>query len=178
MENLFNKLKSKYISNDIFDYIEDDNFKLKLFYYSKYFQNKLNLNLSYCYKNYLDKLDFDFNNYLYKDENQYKKDILTKEYGNFISKNKLDKAKFGNIVYEVINNQVEVNEEKKINIDSPLFEIISKTKDFDKYYTIYLSQKNIDECKLKNDYALIFNKLNTSNIKYSSIYYILMKKQN
>ena len=53
-----------------------------------------------------------------------------------------------------------------INIDSPLFEILSKTKYFDKIYTIYISTKIIDEYKLKDDYIIRFKNLNNSNIKY------------
>ena len=64
--------------------------------------------------------------------------------------------------------------EKLINIDSPLFEIVSKASNIEKSYTIYsiyISQKNIDEYKLKNDYIKFFDKMNKSNIKYSSIFY-------
>ena len=67
----------------------------------------------------------------------------------------MDKEKFEKILYEIINNQnitKKENMEKYINIDSPLFEILSKTKYFDKKYTIALSLKNIDEYKLKDNY--------------------------
>ena len=59
----------------------------------------------------------------------------------------------------------------KIDIDSPLFEIISKTKNFENNYTIYISQKYFDEFKLKEQYIQFFNKLNKLDVKYSSIYY-------
>ena len=154
MENqkIIHKIKSKYILKHILNYIEDQNFQLKLFFHSKYFQIKLDINLLYCYKKYLDELSFDLNKYLYKEEDEYKKDILTKEFKNFILNNNLDKEKFIKILFEVIINQNEEDEENYINIDSPLFEIITKKKDFSKLYAIYISQKNIDEYKLKDEY--------------------------
>ena len=44
---------------------------------------------------------------------------------------------------------------------------MSKTKTFGKY-TIYISLG----CKLKEDYIILFNKLNKSNIHYTSICYL------
>ena len=111
------------------------------------------------------------NKYLYKDEKEYEKDILKKEYDNFILDNYLNKEKFEKIIYEIINNQNEMNEKEYVNIDSPLFGIISKTKDFDKNYIIYISQKNIDEYNLKDNYIIRFNNLNNSKGEYRSIKY-------
>ena len=169
---MIHKIKSKYILKNILNYIENKNFQLKLFFHSKYFQTKLEINLLSCYKKYLDELGFDFKRYLYKEEDEYEKDILTKQFNDFILKNNLDKEKFNKILYEVIKNQNDKDEEKYINIDSPLFEIISKIKDFGKLYTIYISQKNMDEYKLKDEYIKMFKKLNDSKIIYLSIFYI------
>ena len=49
MENqdLFKKIKSAYILKNIFNYIKDNNLKLKLFIHSKLFQNKLDLTIIY-----------------------------------------------------------------------------------------------------------------------------------
>ena len=57
-----------------------------------------------------------------------------------------------------------------------MFEIISKIEDYDKAFTIYISQKNIDEYKLKDDYIMLFKKWNDSKFIYSSIYYIYNDK--
>ena len=149
---MISEIKSKYVLLHIYDFIKDKNFAHKLIFYSKKYQNKLDINYSYCYEKYLDELHFDLNDFLYTDENKYKKDILKKEYDNFIIKNKLNKDKFEKIIYEVINNKNEKDEKYFINIDSPLFEILSKTKVFDKIFTIYISQNNIDEYKLKDEY--------------------------
>ena len=55
MENkgTINEIKSKYILKNIFNYIQNKNYKTKLFFYSKYFRKKLNINYSLCYQKYL-----------------------------------------------------------------------------------------------------------------------------
>ena len=188
-QKMIDQLKSKYVVNHLFEYIPDTNFPLKIFYYSKTLKNKLDINLSYCYNKYLSSLSFDLNKYLINDGDGPEKDILAKEYDNFVSSNGLKKEKFANILYEVIadenekekkkkekekeNNETsEENKDKYINVDSPLFEIVSKVKDFDNTYTIYISQKYIDNFNLKDDYLKIFQNLNNSNKSYSSIYYV------
>ena len=179
-EGIIYKIKSKYIMENIFNYIKDNNFQLKLFIYSKYYQNKLSIRLINYKEKYVNKIGFNLENYLHLEQGDCQKDILKIKYDDFILDNKLDKEKFGEIIYEVLENKKikEINEddvnifdETLINIESPLFEIISKTKIFEKNFTIYISQKNIDENKLKNDYIKLFDKLNKSNIKYSSIFY-------
>ena len=45
--SILNQIKSIYVLNNIFQYIEYDNFKLKLFFYSKAFKLKLNLEYNY-----------------------------------------------------------------------------------------------------------------------------------
>ena len=173
---MINQIKSKYILNHINNFIEDNYFWQKLFAYSKCFKNKLDIDYSYAYENFFTKIKFDLNRYLYKDETKYEKDKLREEYDKFILENKLNKEQFEKIIYEVINNKKQMNEEHYINIDSPLFDILSKTEFFDKNYIIYISQKNIDECKLLYDYIILFNKINNLNIKYSSISFVFYKK--
>ena len=105
---------------------------------------------------------------------------MAKEYNNFIEINKFNKEKLGKILSEIFEDIIETKETKKenyINIESPLFGIISKIKDFGTYYIIYISQKKIDEYLLKEDYKILFNKLNNSNLKYSSIYYVFNEKE-
>ena len=111
---------------NLFNYTPDKNIERNLFCYSKYFQNKLDINFFYCYSKYLEAIGFDLNDYLYEDEEYYQKGILSKEYNNFLSKNQLNKNKFEKVLYEVINTKDEMNREEReeyINIDSPLFEI-------------------------------------------------------
>ena len=171
---MISQIKSKYIIKQIFNYIKDKNMELKLFSYSKYLQNRLSLKYYICYKKYLDEIKFDLNKYLYREEEKYnEKEILKKEYNILISKNNINKENFEKILYEVINHE---KEKYFINIDSPLLEIISKINDFDKYFTLYISQKNIDKYKLKDKYRKIIEKLNYTNTKYSSIVYIFNKR--
>ena len=46
---MIHKIKSKYILKHILNYIEGKNFQLKLFFHSKYFQTKLEINLLSCF---------------------------------------------------------------------------------------------------------------------------------
>ena len=169
------EIKSKYILKDIFNYIPDTYLKLRLFAYSKYFHNKLELNYLYYYKRYLEKIDFAFNKCLFQSEEEYVKGKLKKEFDTFISNNKLNIENFEKNTLEYINSQAGKLKQKYISIDSPIFEILSKEKGFIITLTIYISQKQIDIFKLKNDYILAFKKLNNKNIKYISIYYVFDK---
>ena len=181
-QRLIYKIKSPYIITSIFNYVLDNNFTMKLFIYSKSFQNKLNLNLIGLKEKYLLKIGFDISKYLYIEQNKYKKDFLTIKYNNFLIENKNDKEGFEKIICDILENKKSknINEEgyeTLINIDSPLFEIISITKNFENNYILYISQKNIDEYKLIDDYKKIFDKLNKSNIKYSSIFFSFHDKK-
>ena len=188
MENqdLINKIKSKYIFKYIFSFIKDSNFKLKLFIHSKSYQNLFELKKISYIEAFLKKIGFNLNNYLCAKIKDI--DNLNKNYQNFLLKNKLHKEEFENILNEILTNKEtedmdEASKKKDYNkltdIDSPLFELISKTKNFEKY-TIIISQENIEDIddKLKEDFIILFNKLNKSNINYSTISYLFndMKK--
>ena len=181
-EELINNIKSKHILHYILNYIEDKNFKYKLFLYSKKLQIKYDVKLIVLKENYLKKLKFDFDKYLYIEPNLFQKDILSKEYNNFLIEKKLDKERIENILYEIFEKKEikDIDEEdvdkikdheKLINIESPLFMILSKTRNFGKIFTIYISQKIIDKHKLKDEYKKFFDKLNKLNIEYESIFY-------
>ena len=132
-------------------------------------------------------IKFRINKYLHNGQETNDNDFLNKKYNNFLLEKKLNKEKFGNIIYDIFENKKisENNEENSIkkdseillDIESPLFEIISKTKTFENKYTIYISQKIIDKYKLKDYYKNYFDKLNKLNIKYTSIYYSFYDKK-
>ena len=178
MENqtLINIIKSTYIIKNIFNYIQDTNFQLKLFIYSKFYQNKLDIRLIYKEK-YINKIGFDINNYLHKKQKNSRNDYLIKKYDKFLLEKKLNKGKFEKIIYDILENKKikDINEENNIkedseiliDIESPLFKIISKTKTFENFYTIYISQRIMDKYKLKDYYKNYFDNLNKLNIKYS-----------
>ena len=79
-EKLIDKIKANFILNGIFDYIQDTNFKLKLFIHSKSNQKKLDLELVIYKDLYLNKIGFDLDYYLYS---KYNKEFLNKNYQNF-----------------------------------------------------------------------------------------------
>ena len=176
MENqgIIYKIKSIYIIKNILKYLKD-NQKQKLFIYSKYFQNQLNIEYIDAKEKYLKNIGFDINEYLYIDEKNYEKNILNKKYDKFLLEKKINRKSLENLIYEIFENKqikgIYKENETYINIDSPLFEIISKLSHFEKNYIIYISQKNIDEFNLLNEYIKLFDKLNKSNIKYVSIFY-------
>ena len=141
MENqaLIKKIKSSYIIKNILNYIKDNNFfKLKFFIHSKLFQNKLDIKLIDYKEKYIDQIGFDFNEYLHLNIGT---DNLIKNYNNFLLEKKLNKKEFETIISEVIlNKEFNRNEKdsvKLIDIESPLFNIISKTKNFGNNYAIY-----------------------------------------
>ena len=63
-KDLINKISSQYILNNIFRYIKDINFNLKLFIHSKSNQNKYDLKTKYL-EIFLKKTNFDLDKYLY-----------------------------------------------------------------------------------------------------------------
>jgi hypothetical protein len=154
-------IKSNYVLKSIFDYIKDKNFALKLFAYSKLFQNKLNLDSVKYKEAYLDKIGFDITNYL-----------VCKFYSleRFLKEKKLNKEDIENLLYKIVEAKdakiIKENFESKISIFSPLFEIISKTKNYENNYTIFIEEKFINKKKIE-DYKTFFN----TKEKYSSIYY-------
>ena len=159
-KQLISIINSKYILNYIFNYIKDKDFKDKLFLYSKKWQHKLDIKLIGLKEKYLNKINFDLDKYLYIKPSLFKKDSLAKKYNKYIIENKLNKERIENIISDIYENkeikdieEEDVNNikdyEKLINIESPLFKILSKTKNFRKKFAIYISQRIIDEYEYK-----------------------------
>jgi len=169
---MLNKIYSNYIINNIFDYIQDINFKFKIFLHSKYFQKRLNINLTELKEKYLNKIKFYIDKYLYTSDDE--KSILRKKYQEFLDINKIDIKKFENMIYDIYQNKIIEDKNEKgfetknnfITIYSPLFDILSKTKNFEKIFIIYMSPDN----NSKEDYIKVFNNLNKLN-KNLSIFY-------
>ena len=183
---ILESISSKYITERIFDYIKEKNFKFKLLFYSKLFQNKLGLKLIDFQTKYAHHLGMDLNKYLNSDENEdvnkFNKNCLRQKLEEDLLRMKINSNIFENIVLnvfkkaeeEIINNPKYINVdykefENKIEIYSPLIDMISKLGIFEINFTIPISAKIIDKLNLKNDYISKFNKLNESNSKYSSI---------
>ena len=169
-------IKSNYILKNIINYIQNNNFLHKIFVYSKKYQKKLDLQYIEPKEKYLKNIEFDITKYL---SNSLEKDLLSKEYKDFFKDKNIDKDKIERVIYDIFEykkikgmEEEDINEIKdyeiSISIYSPLFKLLSKTKNFEKKFTIYIPQKHIHE--YKNDYINVFNDL---NIKYSSIFYEL-----
>jgi len=186
-KKLISNLQSKYILNYIFSYIKDNIYKEKLFLYSKKLQLKFDIKLYGLKEKYLKKIDFD--KFLYIKPYLFSKNALTIKYNNFLKEGKINKEIFENFIYDIYENKQMKdldeedideedidkikNNEHLINFESPLFQILSKTKNFSKIFTIYISQNIMDDHKLKNQYIEFFNNMNNLDIKYSSIFYDL-----
>ena len=189
-DEILKRISSKYILRYIAEYVKDENFMLKLFVYSKYFQKKLGLELSDYINKHIERFEklglkaenfLKFQNYFTKD---YDKNILSTKLNNELNKFGIGIKKYQNYsnnyftIYEnnykknnLKFNLIEYNEnsEKIININSPLFDPISKTNSFNLFFTIEIPLSTIKEFNLKNDYKSIFQKMNELNINYSSL---------
>jgi len=183
-KSIINNIRSKHILNSIFKYIKDKNFQDKLFAYSKKLQTKFDIKLVGFKENYLKKIRFDLEKYLYIEPDLYKIDCLSIEYNKFLKEKKIKKEKIENYIYDIFDNKEIIDEdeedidkikdiEKLINIESPFFKILSKTKNFGKIFTIFISQRTIDKYDLKDEYIECFDKLNNLNIRYESIFFDL-----
>ena len=151
-EGLITNIKSSYILKYILSYIEDKAFKYKLFLYSKKMQKKYDIDYIKIKEKSLKKIGFYLDKYLHIEPELFKKDYLTNEYNKFLNRKKNNKEDIENVIYEIFQNKKikDIDEEnidkiknyeKLINFDSPLFNIISKTKNFEKIFAINISQK-------------------------------------
>ena len=190
MENtgLISKIKSYYILKGIFDYfpVKQRYKQLQLLLYSNFYKKKFDLKLIDYKAEYLERIGFVIARYLQVDETHYKKDKLVENYEKFLKRKKLNKEEFEKIIFELLENKkvINLNTKSKIRdksgnlicIDSPLFDLVSKTSDYENDYSIYISQNHIDKYSLKADCTRFFDDLNKSNIKNSSIYFYFLNK--
>ena len=170
---------SKYILNNIFDYLSE-NFHMKLFIYSKYFQNKLEFELLNYQEEYLKKLEINVREYFscYSEiygYHDYDKNFLKNKLQNDLSKNNLDIPtfieKYGVNFFEKLNIKLKEPEKIFIDIHSPFFDIISNTELFGDIYIIPINIQFLEKYNLKDDYIKAFEKLNNSNSKYFSLHF-------
>ena len=193
MENncLFEKIKSKYICQKVFEYIKEENFKFKFLLYSKYFQKKLELEIIDFKERYIIQSKINFDNYLCcyslfnADPKNFDKNIISKKLEEELIKYNLDI----NIIYEyllhdnkrflkIIKEKEKENKlvkyhyfMKQISIFSPFFDFLSKSEYFD-LFTIPISVKTIERFNLKDEYIKTFENLNKLHlVKYPSIFF-------
>ena len=182
-KSILKRIKSKYIYKIIFDYINNENFKLKLFNYSKYFQNILGLKLFDYKEKFFDNLDINLNEYFYKDSGKFpmQKPLLKqmlesdlKEYKldfNFIQKylinslNKKIKA-----LIDQFNNRASIFSDLYINISSPFFDFISQSEIFE-YFGMIIFIDIINLFAFKEDLISFLNNLNISSKISSFVFF-------
>ena len=169
-EFLLDKISSKYIISQVFMYIKDKNFSLKLFIHSKYFQSKLNIKLIDYKEQYLEKrINYDNLIFINDDFIYYngKKDLYQKELQRISLEYKIDENTFikfvSNYYINLYQNYYKKDNIykylKRIDLDSPLFESLSKIENFEKIFTIVISTEDIKN--YEKQYLSNLNKLNT-----------------
>ena len=171
---ILKKIKSKYIYELIFDYIKNENFKFKLFNYSKYFQNILGLKLFDYKEKFFDNLDINLNDYIYIDSCQFffkktLKEKLVKELlkykldFDFIQKyliNSLNKKV--KALIDQFNNKALIFSDLNIDIVSPFFDFISQSKIFEFFcMRIFIDRYNI--LAFNEDLISFFNNVDISS---------------
>ena len=167
-KNLMETIGSKYIILTIFSYIDDYKFKYIFFKNSKMFQSKLNLELYQYQDEYLKKngihLSYYFSLYCncisnFDNNKKKTKKKIEEDYMNL----KFDINIIESYVNGYFKDYPEYNN-KIIDVNSPFFNAISKTNNFDKNFMIFISVKNEED---KKKYITIFEDLNKKNTKYS-----------
>ena len=184
---LLESIKSKYIIDNIFNFIKDDNFKFKLLKQSKKWQNILKLTLNNYklesfkfinYSKFLNFLSFEGNRKVYVDninilKNNFKKDIENYKINENIISDEFSEIYFTNL-YNINKSKEDINKiildnELIIDIYSPFFEILSKKDIFQKLFITRIPSNLIKSKNLINDYMEIFKNLNKLNVDYSNL---------
>ena len=180
-ESILEKIKSKYNLENIFDYVKDENFKFKLFVYSKRFQKKFDLKLldykNIYLKNRINLFEFlsDYNKKEGYPKNYDKKE-LTNKFNSTLNKLKLKEENITDYIINFFKNyEKKENDEIYIDIYSPFFDLLSKEEYFWKKFIIPIISEFIDKNKLKNDYISFFNKMNKLNINFSLLFLYINK---
>lgn len=183
-KSILENISSINIFDNIFSFLKDANYKLKLFAYLNLLQKKLNLQLADYEKAYIELLGINIYNYLFCKNNiyplEFNKDILKIKLEKDLSKYNLEKSKLEKIIVDIFKKKyedeknVQNNSEKKlvdsliqIDIYSPFFDILSKTECFGDIFTITMSMYIIDKKGLKDDYYNTFYNLNFAKSNYS-----------
>ena len=176
-ESILEKIISKYTLQNIFDYVKEENFKFKLFVYSKKLQKKLDLKLfdyqNIYLKNRINLFDF-LSDYNKKEEGypkNYDKKGLTNKFSSTLNKLKLKEENITDYIINFFKNyEKKENDEIYIDFYSPFFDLLSKEEYFWKKFIIPISSQFINKNDLKNDYKSFFNKINKLNINYSLLF--------
>jgi len=112
-KSILEKISSKKIFENIFDYIKDPNHSLQLFSHSKIFQAKLDLNIVDYEKSYIERLGINLDDYLFCENNKFvskfDKDILNQNLEKDLSKYKLEKSMIEKIIVDITQKNLKKN---------------------------------------------------------------------
>ena len=188
-----NKMRSKYLIDIIFNYIEDDNFKYKLFIHSKKFRKLLGLSSNDYQEKSISKTGIKLGNYLsgfldrnygphtyYYKINKKKGNDYYREFKRETLKNEfllhLEMLKIKYIKNYIVYYYKKYKENKKddsnlyIDIFCPFFELLSNQSYFSELFTIPIMMPFIRGKLLENEYISTFDKLNKSQIDLSILF--------
>ena len=184
-KNLFAKISSKYICEKILDFIYDENFKYKLFNYSKFFQKKLDINLFDYFEIFVEQCQIDIQDYLFNEDNiipsKFDKEIYNKKLIEDLKKNNIESKIMNEYMLNKLKKESKKENVKKyhyLNFDSgkynidiylPFFDLISKSQILETNRNISIPIKVIKTFDLLKDYNLVFNKMNKSKIIYRGL---------
>ena len=151
-KSILTKIKSKYCLDYLFDYIKDDSFKYKLFVYSKFFQEKIDLNLEQYQAKFIER--YKLNPKLFLSFRDYNSDIslgtniLKEGLSKYLSMNKIENKIFQIYLIKFFEIYFKENDENLyIDIFSPYSEQLYKSNEIFRNMFIIL---NIDEIKKYN----------------------------
>ena len=175
IKDLLDKIQSKYIQKYIFNYV-NDNFIYNFFKFSKHYQKELNLDINKYIIKHLG-LNLQIFDDIFSGSKNLEKSFLTKKLENNILSTNITEDKIKEFIIKYfLENAKEIFKEKeqiKIDIYSPLFDLISTTGFLDEKFIIIIRGKLLNKDNMGynyyNDYYNAFEKLNKQNIKYSSL---------
>ena len=175
-KNPFYNIKSKFVFKNVFDFIKDNNIKLKLLTYSKYFQDILQITIFDYKENYFNKKRVKLNEYFTLktqknfNANRFNKNLLNDNLKSFINNNNinLDSLKSYLIDYYTKNAGDFSNSKILIDIYSPFFDVLSKSKCFE-LFIIPIEMDIINKYQLFNDYKKSFENLKNFSVKINYI---------
>ena len=169
MENI----NSKHILQHICSFINDENFILKLFAYSKSYQAKFNINLLNYQKQYI--LTKCFENDFYEIINSISRVCIDENNENYFL------SKFGlklklNDIQNIIIEHYKTIKDKEINVDIsfPFLNVLSRQDYFEKNVNILIRISTYNEEKTIKK----IEELNKTNIKYPSLKLLLGECKN
>ena len=174
--NILEKITSKYIIQNIFNYISNDLIKYKLFIHSIKFKECLNIQLFDYQDKYFNKIKFNFKDYC-----KVSNDISNKQYNlknklnEFLSKNNLNFFDFQSyIVKYFLKNEKYLKQKYKknkiiIDISSPLINILLNNPLFKDVFLISIPFERIFTYNYIEDYITFFDSIKNKNILYGLI---------